>query len=157
MQLTVNLSGQDTDWITVNLRLQVHNADEHCACLRHVTAHRPTRLAVLSADFQAWRAAQRRGDISAAQDLLQDVTLLWDQMLVWNQCGSIFQWQDTMAKSVVALQLVERLRWSERIDDVLITLEQLLLEKEFNQLQGDGRPADSDAPAASVADRHHAL
>jgi hypothetical protein len=157
MQLTVQLSEQGVDLIDVSLRLIAENADEHCACQRHASAHRRCRLAVRTADFQAWRDAQRDGSLAAASDLLQDVTLLWDQALVWNEAGSIFHWQDTMPKSVIALQLIERLRWSEQMDEVLISLEQLLLEKEFNQQLSSCSPTDPDVLRASAADRHQTL
>lgn len=157
MQLTVTLNERVVDVVAVSLSLIAESVDEHCACLRYVTPHRRCQLAVLSADYPAWQQAQSNDDAGAATDLLKDVTLLWDRSLVWNESGSIFHWQDTMTKSVIALQLIERLRWSEDLDEVFITLEQLLLEKEFSQRFSSCLPVDPACLHASAVGKHQTL
>ena len=155
MRLKTEVIDSGVDQLSIAVTVVAETADEYCACLRHASAHRRCQLAVLSSDYSAWQKAQRQEDIGAAKDLLQDVTLLWDRSLVWSECNSTFHWSENFCKSVIALQLVERLRWAEQLDEVLITMEQLLLEKELGEQFSNCLPIDPAAPRGSAADKRH--
>jgi hypothetical protein len=157
MRLAVEVTEREVDQLCIEATVIAETADEYCACLRHASAHRPCKLAVLSSDYPAWQQAQKQDDIGAAKDLLQDVTLLWDRSLVWSECDMAFHWNETLHKSVIALQLIERLRWAEQLDEALITLEQLLLEKELGEQLNNCLPAGPAAPRGSAADKRHTL
>ena len=155
MKLKVGATDSGVDQLCIEVSVIAETADEYCACMRHASAHRRCQLAVLSSDYSAWQKAQRQDDIGAAKDLLQDVTLLWDRSLVWSECNSTFHWDENLSKSVIALQLVERLRWAEQLDEVLITMEQLLLEKELGEQLSNCLPIDPDVQRGSAADKRH--
>ncbi len=153
LQLVVGVEEEGVDVLIADVMVHPESADEHCACMRHLSAHRPCGLAVLSSDFAQWQAAQEGDDLAAARDLLVPVTLLWDQSLVWNEAGGMFHWRQSLPNGVITRQLLERLRWAEQLDEVFIGLEQLLLECEMEQFSGHG-PADQGARLASAAGKH---
>ena len=155
MRLLVEMRDSGVDQLCIEVSVIAETADEYCACLRHASAHRRCQLAVLSSDYSAWQKAQQQEDIGAAKDLLQDVTLLWDRSLVWSECNSTFHWSEIFCKSVIALQLAERLRWAEQLDEVLITMEQLLLEKELGEQFSNCLPIDPGVQRGSAADKRH--
>ena len=153
LRLVVEVEEDGVDALLANVVVHPQSADERCACMRHLSAHRSCGLAVLNSDFAQWQAAQDSEDLAVARDLLVPVTLLWDQSLVWNEADGAFYWQQLLPNGVITRQLLERLRWAEQLDEVLIGLEQLLLECELQQFSGHG-PADRGALLVSAADTH---
>ena len=100
--------------------------------LRHCSPHRHCGVTVAPALLGRWRRLQQLGDHDGALALQQPAVVLWDQVCFTAAADGSASWQCSCADGLIARGLIERLRWCDGFDDLLLNLQQLELENRLS-------------------------
>ena len=150
MQLTLKAAGHG-DALVVDLLVRLENASEQCLAMRHCSPHRTCSLAVPQTQLAEWRRRRSAGDYAGCSDLLQPAVVLWDQPCWAAASDQVVRWQHTVRDGLITRALLERLRWCDELNELLLCLEMLLLEAEFS----DPQPVDSNDLCESLFEIDH--
>lgn len=145
MQLEVEWNGAE-GLIKAFVLLSPETPAEHEHCKQWCGAHRPTRLAVHENEFEDWERAHARGDAQRVSWMMRPIVLLWDRPFVFRATpNGRLAWQEEIPDTAIARQLLARLAAALTLDEVAVTIEQLMLEQQL--------PTPADCASAPTASR----
>lgn len=141
MRVQVEVTAAADDRLLVAVTVKPQGPLQHQQLLRHCSPHRRCSATVPPHLLGRWRQLQQLGDHDGALALQQPAVVLWDQISLVPAADGTASSQCSCADGLITRGLIERLRWCECLDDLLLNLQQLELE---NRLSDRWR-ADSDA------------
>lgn len=124
---------------------------QHQLLLRHCSPHRRCNATVPPALLNHWRQLQQLGDHDGALALQQPAVVLWDQVSLVPAGDGTASWRCSCADGLISRGLIERLRWCDGLDDLLLNMQQLEIENRLSDRWRDGS-ADRDG-SRSGSDR----
>lgn len=152
MRVQVQVMPTARDSLVVAVTVKPQGPMQHQQLLRHCSPHRRCNATVPPELLSRWRQLQQLGDHDAALELQQPAVVLWDQISLVPAEDGTASWHGDCADGLISRALIERLRWCDCLDDLLLTLQQLQLESRLSgRWQGDSADDDGFQPGSDRA------
>lgn len=156
MRVQVEVTAAADDRLLVAVTVKPQGPSQHQQLLRHCSPHRRCSATVPPHLLGRWRQLQQLGDHDGALALQQPAVILWDQVSLVPAADGTASWRCCCADGLISRGLIERLRWCDRLDDLLLNLQQLELENRLSDrwradsVDRDGSGFESDRVAPPV-------
>jgi hypothetical protein len=123
--------GEQCEEFSFRCVVSCQSASEQIALLGFCSRHRATSMVIPLERFLDWEKLTQEGNFAEASRLYRPSLLLWDNEFPFVQdkdTPEMFTVDVAGKRGVVADALIERLKWAECLDELIIGLRQIGLE-----------------------------